>query len=134
MINRKVGLTLTLLGFLLAVIGVFLKNDSSEFTLIEFIQYCGIIFLFLGALITYVSSKSFNLFFTDEDWEEDNESYSIFIPFKKHKKKSPGSIVYKQSDNRYTVVGVDIENIDDNNREGVLISCNNKFVGKITIK
>ncbi|SFW57832.1 hypothetical protein [Cellulophaga fucicola] len=129
--NRKLGLTLSIIGFLIAISGIFFDNLDEGLTVINGMKYLGVFMLISGSLITYFSSQPYTLEFKENDWQETKEGYQILIKNKKHKKNSPLCTILMRNNEGFEEIFTDIQI----NPDAVLFKISGStFDGKLIIK
>lgn len=129
--NRKLGLTLSIIGFLIAISGIYFDNLDEGFTAISAMKYFGIVMLISGSLITYFSSQPFTLEFVEKDWKKTSEGYEILIKNKTHRKSSPICTILMKNDEGFEEIFTDIQI----NPDAVLFRISGStFDGKLIIK
>ena len=130
--NRKLGLTLTILGFIIAISGIVLDNPELSSSTNSIIKYIGVSLLAIGAIINYLASSDYTQEFESTDWKViGNEKY-ILIPYKKHLKSNPIVQVFEKDKLGFSEVGVN--NIIQKNRDVKMRINGSGFNGKVTIK
>ncbi|MEL0644586.1 hypothetical protein V6251_09350 [Olleya sp. Ti.3.14] len=129
--NRKLGLTLSIFGFLIAISGIYFDNIQEGFTVINGMKYLGILMLISGSLITYFSSQPYTLEFVEKDWKKTNEGYQILIKNRTHRKSSPICTILMKNDEGFEEIFTDIQL----NPNAVLFKISGStFDGKLIIK
>ncbi len=129
--NRKLGLTLSIFGFLIAISGIYFDNIQEGFTVINGMKYLGILMLISGSLITYFSSQPYTLEFVEKDWKKTNEGYQILIKNRTHRKSSPICTILMKNDEGFEEIFTEIQL----NPNAVLFKISGStFDGKLIIK
>lgn len=131
MINRKFGLFISLLGFLIALVGIIIDSNNDIFNWISLLKFCGILMLITGSLISYFSSQPYSFEFDVKDWNKKNNGSQIIIPYKKHKKTNPTCEIFQKNNQGFEEV---ITNIQVNVQDVIVNINGNGFKGKIVIK
>jgi len=129
--NKSIGLSFSILGFVVAIIANYLDNIEDSYPLLGVMKYGGILMLMTGAIINYLSSSAFVKEFNDSSWRKDNRDMVLSIPYSKHKKKSPVVKVFEKDKNSYSEVEVGIRT---SNNDVEVRTSGITFIGKVIIK
>lgn len=129
--SKSIGLSFSILGFVVAIIANYLDNPEESFLVLDILKYGGILMLMTGAIINYRSSSAFVKEFNDSSWEKDIKDMVLSIPYSKHKKKSPIVKVFQKDGNSYSEVGIEIKT---NNNDVEVRTGGLRFIGKVVIK
>ena len=129
--NRKLGISLSTLGFITAMVSMYLDNYEDAISAFSIFKYGGVLLLMIGAIITYLSASAYVFEFSSRSWTKDKNDVILNLPYTKHGKKDPISRVFEREGETFQEVSLVIQNLG---HDVQIRSAGKTFAGKIIIK